>query len=76
MQKLLILWTCYLLVDSLYTTEYKLWILKNYLILSKRLLLTVHTLPKTHLIKLDTFVDMFTKKWAGLPTSATNVVIH
>ena len=26
--------------------------------------------------KLDTFVDKFTKKWAGLPKSATNVVIH
>ena len=39
-------------------------------------LLTVHTLPQTHLGKLDTFVDRFTKKWAGLPNSATNAVIH
>ena len=61
---------------SLIRTEYKLWILKNYLILSKRFLLTVHTLPQTHLGKLDTFVDKFTKKWAGLPQSATNAVIH
>ena len=57
-------------------SEYKLWILKNYLLPSKRFLLTVHTLPQSHLAKLDTFVDKFTKKWAGLPKSATNAVIH
>ena len=61
---------------SLVRSEYKLWILKNYLLPSKRFLLTVHTLPQSHLAKLDTFVDKFTKKWAGLPKSATNVVIH
>ena len=57
-------------------TEYKLWILKNYLIPSKRFLLTVHTLPMTHLKALDTFVDQWIKKWAGVPKSATNAVIH
>ena len=61
---------------SLIRSEYKLWILKNYLIPSKRFLLTVHTITKTHLVKLDTFVDKYTKKWAGLPRSATNVVLH
>ena len=61
---------------SLVRAEYKLWMLKHYLLPSKRFLLTVHTLPSTHLKKLDTFVDKFTKKWAGLPKSATNVVIH
>ena len=61
---------------SFVRSEYKLWILKHYLIPSKRFLLTVHTLPQTHLKKLDTFVDKFTKKWAGLPKSATNVIIH
>ena len=61
---------------SMVRSEYKLWILKNYLIPSKRFFLTVHTLPQTHLGKLDTFVDSFTKKWAGLPKSATNVVIQ
>ena len=61
---------------SFVRSEYKLWMLKHYLIPSKRFLLTVHTLPQTHLKKLDTFVDKFTKKWAGLPKSATNVVIH
>ena len=61
---------------SLIRSEYKLWILKNYLLPSKRFLLTVHTLPQSHLTKLDTFVDKFTKKWAGLPRSATNVIIH
>ena len=61
---------------SLVRTEYKLWILKNYLIPSKRFLLTVHTLPTTHLKKLDTLVDKWTKHWAGLPRSATNAIIH
>ena len=42
----------------------------------KTFLLTVHTLTMTHLNALDTFVDKFTKKWAGLPPSATNAVIH
>jgi hypothetical protein len=36
----------------------------------------VHTLTHTHLKQLDTFVDKHTKKWAGLPKSATNAVIH
>ena len=61
---------------SLIRSEYKLWILKHYLVPSKRFLLTVHTLTMTHLNALDTFVDKFTKKWAGLPPSATNAVIH
>ena len=61
---------------SLIRPEYKLWILKNYLIPSKRFLLTVHTLTQTHLKLLDTFVDKHTKKWAGLPRSATNAIIH
>ena len=61
---------------SLIRSEYKLWILKSYLIPSKRFLLTVHTLTQTHLQALDTFVDKFTKKWAGLPPSATNAIIH
>ena len=30
----------------------------------------------TYLKKLDTQVDKYTKKWAGVPRSATNVVIH
>ena len=50
--------------------------MKNYLIPSKRFLLTVHTLPQTHLKKLDTFVDKFIKKWAGIPKTATNAVKH
>ena len=61
---------------SLVRSEYKLWILKNYLIPSKRFLLTVHTLPMTHLKTLDTFMDQWIKKWAGIPKSATNVIIH
>ena len=56
--------------------EYKLWILKNYLIPSKRYILTVHNLTNTELSKLDIVTDKYTKKWAGIPKSATNVVIH
>ena len=36
----------------------------------------LYTLTMTHLNALDPFVDKFTKKWAGLPPSATNTVIH
>ena len=50
--------------------------MKHYLLPSKRFLLTVHTLPITHLKTLDTFVDKFTKKWSGVPKSATNVILH
>ena len=56
--------------------EYKLWIFKEYLLPSKRFLLTVHTLTATQLSKLDTLADKYVKKWAGLPRSATNAVIH
>ena len=43
--------------ESLIRPEYKLWILKNYLIPSKRFLLTVHTLTQTQLKTLDTLTD-------------------
>ena len=36
----------------------------------------IAALTQTHLHVLDTFVDKFTKKWAGLPPSATNAIIH
>ena len=61
---------------SLVRSEYKLWILKHYLLPSKRFFLTVHTLTMTHLKLLDTFVDQYTKRWSGVPKSATNVIIH
>ena len=60
---------------SLVRSEYKLWILKHYLLPSKRFFLTVHTLTMTHLKLLDTFVDQYTKRWSGVPKSATNVII-
>jgi hypothetical protein len=56
--------------------EFKLWIYKEYFLPSKRFLLTVHTLNATHLKLLDTFADKYVKKWAGLPKSATNAMIH
>ena len=61
---------------SLIRVEYKLWILKHYLLPSKRFILTVHNLTATHLKTLDTFVDQYTKRWSGVPKSATNVLIH
>ena len=48
----------------------------NYLLPSKRFLLTVHTLTPTHLKLLDTLTDKFIKKWSGIPPSATNAIIH
>ena len=48
----------------------------NYLLPSKRFLLTVHNLTETQLKKLDVFTDKYVKKWAGLPPSATIAVIH
>jgi hypothetical protein len=56
--------------------EYKLWMYKEYFLPSKRFLLTVHTLTATHLKLLDTMTDQYVKKWAGLPKSATNAIIH
>ena len=56
--------------------EYKLWIYSNYLLPSKRFLLTVHVLTETHLKLLDTLTDKAIKKWAGLPPSATNALIR
>ena len=38
--------------------------------------LTVHNLTTTHLKTLDKFVDQYTKKWSGVPKSATNKLIH
>ena len=62
--------------NSSVRNEYKLWIYSSYLLPSKRFLLTVHTLTDTQLRKLDVFTDKYIKKWAGLPPSATNAVIH
>ena len=56
--------------------EYKLWMYINYLLPSKRFLLTVHTLTATHLKQLDTLTDKFIKKWSGILPSATNAIIH
>ena len=39
-------------------------------------MLTVHTLTQTQLKLLDTLTDKAIKRWAGIPRSATNVLIH
>ena len=61
---------------TLITPALKLSIYKHYLFPSKRFLLTVHTLTKSHLSLLDTTTDLYTKKWAGLPNCATNSILH
>ena len=62
--------------NAMVRDEYKLWMYVNYLLPSKRFLLTVHTLTATHLKQLDTLTDKFIKKWSGIPPSATNAIIH
>ena len=62
--------------NSSVRNEYKLWIYSNYLLPSKRFLLTVHNMTETHLKKLDVFTDKSVKKWAGVPLCATNAIIH
>ena len=52
--------------------EYKLEIYQMYILPSLRFLLTVHDLPQSYLLKLDTMTDQYIKSWAGLPRSATN----
>ena len=56
--------------------EYNLWMFKEYLLPSNHFLLTVHTLTPIKLSKLETVANIYVKKWAGLPQSATNAVIH
>ena len=55
---------------------YKLWIYAKYFLPLKRFLLTIHTLTQTQLDTLDTLTDKAIKQWAGVPRSATNVMIH
>ena len=56
--------------------EFKLWIYSNYLLPSKRFMLTIHVLTETHLKLLNTLTDKAIKRWAGLPPSATNALLH
>ena len=56
--------------------EYKLAVLSRYLIPSLRFILTVHDLTKTTLKGLDSLCDKYAKKWAGIPRSGTNIIIH
>ena len=57
-------------------SEYKLEIYQMYILPSIRFLLTVHDLPTTHLLQLDTFSDQYLKRWAGLHRCATNGILH
>ena len=50
-----------LIDSSSVRNEYKLWIYKEYLLPSKRFLMTVHTLTSTQLSKLNTLTDKYIK---------------
>ena len=57
-------------------SEFKVEIYKIYILPSIRFLLTIHDLPKSYLIKLDTFTNQYLKTWAGLPRCATTAILH
>ena len=56
--------------------EFKLLIYSNYLLPSKRFMLTIHVLTETHLKLLNTLTDKAIKRWSGLPPRATNALIR
>ena len=56
--------------------EFKIEIYQIYILPSIRFLLTVHDIPKTYLLQLDTMVNQYLKTWAGLPRCATTAVLH
>ncbi len=56
--------------------EYKLKIYKDYVIPASRFILTVHEVTQTNLTLLDTYLNQYLKKWAGLPQSATPAILH
>ena len=49
---------------------------QNYCLSSILFLLTVHDISRTHAKQLDSFTHTCLKRWAGLPPSAANLVIH
>ena len=61
---------------SMVRNEYKLWMYSQYFLPSKCFILTIYTLTDTQLKLLDTLTDKSVKKWAGLPPSATNAILH
>ena len=64
------------LEETIVRNEFKLAVLSRYLIPSLRFILTVHDLNKTSLKILDSLCEKYAKKWAGIPRSGTNIVIH
>ena len=62
--------------NLLIRNEQKMWMYQNYFLPSIRFLLTVHELTQTHVRQLDAFSHVYIKRWAGLPPSATNLVLH
>ena len=69
--------SCITNIDSLQIrNEYKLKIYKDYLLPASHFILTVHELTQTNLTCLDTHLNQYLKKWAGLPRLATPSVLH
>ncbi len=56
--------------------EYKVRILKDYLLPACRFILTVHELTSTNIDKLDALVNRHIKKWIGMPQCATPGILH
>ena len=61
--------------ELLIRPEYKAAIYSRYLLNSIRFLLTVHTLNKTHLDKLDVLTGKYLKNWLGIPSRGANLAI-
>ena len=61
--------------ELLIRQEYKVAIYSRYFLNSIRFLLTVHTLNKTHLDKLDIMTGKYLKKWMGIPSRGANMAI-
>ena len=61
---------------SLVRGEYKLKIYQAYVLPSIRFVLTVHTIGKTLLDRLDGEAMVFLKRWSGVPKCGTRLIFH
>ena len=64
-------------IDStLIRGEYKIRIMKDYLLPACRFILSVHELSSTNLDKIEALCHRYAKSWLGLPKCATPGVLH
>ena len=61
---------------SLIRSEYKMKVLKEYLLPTIRFKLTVHELTASNLKQLDSLGDRFLKKWLSIQPSGTRAIQH